>query len=529
MVARNRTTWTRVDFGIAVALLGATVTVFALLPNALGDADEAYFLLHTRRILSGQVIYRDFIEQYTPLGYYLMAIPFALFGANVVTAKFTMAMFHGGTTLLLFGAARRLGVGRGLAAAAGLAQVGLCFPAWPMASGHWIAAFFIALILFGLASPGWRTRRQLVLLGVASGCLIGVQHHKGIPVVLGVCLIIAVSSGLDRHFGTSPDGAPRSGALRDLLAPYLGGVSAVVGVMLFALVLQGSAGELLGQLVIEPFTGYQAVNDPMPWAAVERFTRGLARNTVVPVLRSLPALIPIGLARGFLAWRRRDEDRVRKLQILVLYSSVCALSVLYRADFIHVAFVVAPFFVLLAETIQAAVRAAARAASAPSWSGRGFEVGIAFVLLISIGAGLHRFVDQWRERYPYSADTAFGRVDFRQPHEVELVRAVRGELEAHTVREIFCYPAFASMYLLAGGSNPTRYDLVFPGQHGAGDYEEIISVLEEQSTRTVVTGGFLKPGDRFMQYVSKRFDCVRTTSNGRGCRLFRRKGAATPR
>ena len=104
-------------------------------------------------------------------------------------------------------------------------------------------------------------------------------------------------------------------------------------------------------------------------------------------------------------------------------------------------------------------------------------------------------------------------------------KAVRAELEAHPVREIFCYPACASMYLMADVSNPTRYDLVFTGMHGARAYKEIISTLEERLTLFVVIGAFLKPGDRFIRYLAKNFDCVPPVLQRRACRLYRRKGA----
>jgi hypothetical protein len=81
------------------------------------------------------------------------------------------------------------------------------------------------------------------------------------------------------------------------------------------------------------------------------------------------------------------------------------------------------------------------------------------------------------------------------------------------------------MYLMAGASNPTRYDLVFSGMHGPREYREIISTLEERSLVYVVTGGFIKGGDRFMRYLSNHFECAPKGSPGKGCRFYRRKGA----
>src|SRR5207244_133876 len=109
-----------VDRLIALGLLFGSIAYVDLLPRTLGGSDEGIYLYEAKRLLGGEVFYRDIFDLITPGAHYLMAGAFALFGASIDTARRADAIVHGLIVLTTYVTARMLGVRGTLAAAAGL-------------------------------------------------------------------------------------------------------------------------------------------------------------------------------------------------------------------------------------------------------------------------------------------------------------------------------------------------------------------------------------------------------------------------
>lgn len=484
------------DLAVCAGLLLAVAVYVTASPHPLGHSDEGYFLLHTRRTLEGQAAYRDFHEQYAPLGYYLMALPLGLFGVNSTAAAATMAGVHGAILLLIYAAARSFGASAGLAGAGALLQLALCQAAWPMASGHWLAALFLAGILARLAR-GPLGPRALLLTGAAVAGLAGVQHQKGLPIALAVALVIVCDTRLERRFGGG------AGILWPRLGRY-GLAAGLVGTALLAVqAVRASPGELVDQLFVQ-LRGYRAMNEAA-WGQALPNGQGSEQNGFASLLIWLPALLPLAAARAALAWRRGDAPEVRKLAVLGIVCTASFAATLYRPDRPHIAFVAAPGLVLLAETLQWGVRWLV--AAAPRLERRAVEAALAAALILASAFHLQGVVARRRAQFSVPAQTAFGRVDFWSQDAAALVTQVLRAMDELPDRELLCYPHCASMYLLAGARNPTRYDLVFyPGQHRREQLDEILATLKERRLRYVVLQGFLTPGDPVVRYVRRHYD-----------------------
>jgi len=510
----------RVDVAIGSALLIGVLLYHQASPHPLGYSDEGYFLVHVKRTLLGQAAYRDFHEQYTPIGYYLMAIPMFLFGANITTVTCTMAAVHGATLMLVYAAARSLGVGRWIAAACGALYFSLCQPAWPMASGHWVAALFLVSILFVLcgARPGAPGRSgRLLLAGVMTGLLFGVQHHKGPPIAAAVLAVIACDHLVAGRFGGI---AVRTGLARSL-ALYLVGAAGVGGLLLLALWMQSSVGELVDQLFLQVLR-YAEVSE-VSWGEIPTVVPGLGGGTIPALLKYLPILLLLGAVRAALAHRAGGAGELRRLALLIFYCGGAAVSILYNADFIHIAMVAAPFFVFLAETVQwGADRLGGRLGGVRFL--RLPEAAFGLAILAGCVVHLQGVIERATARFSYSADTDFGRIDFETANEVSLVAAVRRAMDQVPERELVCYPHCASMYLMTAASNPTPYDLIFyPGYHRKEQLKEIIATIEERRLPYVVLMGlFLNPTDLVVRHVRRHYELIHPVREGTSG-LYRRK------
>ena len=516
---RSRFARLSVELAFCSALVLAAVVFSMLSPHPLGHADEGYFLQHTKRVLAGQAVYRDFHEQYSPLGYYLMAVPWLLFGVNIKTTVFAMAAVHGGIAVLIYATARRLSVGPWLSVSGGLLHLALARPVWPMASGHWFGAFFLMLVFYVLArSPRARPPVNQAIAGVCAGVYIAVQYQKGIPIAVGLLALVCIEWWLER--GRS--GTPEVTLPRALLITG-GSVAAVALILLLPHVVTAGLPQLIDQFFSQ-IGGYREINRAS-WGYVPPYLSDLEQSTSIPALEFMPLLILLGLVRSLLAWRRGDLPELRKLTLLCVYCSFTAAATLYRPDFVHLAYVAAPFFVFMAETAQWLVDRLGRALASPrATQGVAFAVFVA--VLVAAAVHLSAFIEHRKERFRYSAMTAFGEVDFWSAKEAALIRAVLDGMKDLPTREIFCYPGCASMYVLADAENPTPYDLVFyPSIHSKKHVDEILRILEKRRVRYVVHLGMgVSRSDPVIRYVKRHYVRVKG-KRGAKLPLYRRKAA----
>src|SRR6185295_19928482 len=84
--------WTTADAVLATGLFVTTVAYLAALPRTIASADEGTFLYEAKRILDGQVFYRDIFDLITPGAHYLMAALYWVFGVDIATARLADAV-----------------------------------------------------------------------------------------------------------------------------------------------------------------------------------------------------------------------------------------------------------------------------------------------------------------------------------------------------------------------------------------------------------------------------------------------------
>jgi hypothetical protein len=305
----------------------------------LGESDEGLLLYETVSLLRGEVYFRDVFDFIPPGTHAVYALVFAFFGASIDTARIATALLHGAVAAAVFAACRRLGVRGALAAAAGLAPLAIAQPAWPYASAHWLStALLCAFLVVALRRGG---SGRAALLGVLAGLLSTIHPQKGPLMLACAAALLAAERTLARPVGAAP-----TSLARQLLALAAGG--AVIAVPFFAaLALWAGPAATWAALIEFPlvqYAGYHAV----VWGQVTPLSAHLAAYTWPRLLAALPlALLPVAARAGLLLVRRRDAEEARRLLALVLVGGAAVVSVLYNADFIHLAFI-APLMLVAA-------------------------------------------------------------------------------------------------------------------------------------------------------------------------------------
>ena len=485
------------DAAVGVLMGAAAALYLSAWPNNLGTSDEAYYLFHAKRLLAGEVLYRDMFDFITPLFTDLMAVLFRLFGAGMTTARTFNAVVHGGIVLVVYLTCRAAGVRTGLAATAAVAHLALGQPAWQYASPHWTSTLVTGLLLWASLDRRWaRQRGGLVVQGLLLGVLLALQQQKGVVMGAALTALLLADVAFDRR-GGGPPGPPLARSLFILAA----GALTVVGPLMAFHLASAGLEPIVHQLVLHPFTGYGRLNRSA-WGAVNVLTTPMAAYVWPQVLTYLPLVIPVDLLRVVTGWvARGDRQRIERPLVLAVFASASAASILYFPDFIHVAFIAPVFFVCIAEALEAGL---ARLDRTGTVLGR----AIAVALLVCFGWRLRDNLARARAEFPIARETAFGRVDFASERDAALIERVRGLVEGAGSREIFCYPAGAAVYLMTDTDNPTPHEIILPVYQSDEEIERTIATLEARRVPVVVLYKVLVGRDDPVgEYVRTHYAC----------------------
>jgi hypothetical protein len=500
----------RTDALVGATLLAATFVYLALLPRALGASDESAFLYEAKRMAQGAVLYRDVFNIWSPGAYWVMSFLFRVFGPDLAVARLAMAVLHGLIVALLYAGARTVGVRRALAAPVALMHVALYQPAWPYASAHWFTVTMNLVLTLVLLRVRIGTARGAFAVGAVAGVVVTVQHHKGVFSVLGAALVLTI-----RALRRRDDGA---GVVRRL-AWFAAGTAAVVVPVAAILVTTAGAGPVFDALVLQPLQYRQSFH--IGWGEVHFFNASEARYTIPVLLRYLPVVLALALARLLVALARRRAGRdVDALLTLVVMTASAALSIAYFPDFIHIAFVGPMFSLLLVHELEWGARRLEDAwrAARPAVALAGVALGVAVVA--QAAANARRGFAEFAWPHP----TPFGTIAFRRAEDAAFADRLRAMIEATPSRDVFSYPVYPALYLLTGGHNPTRYTFVLPGYSTPAQMTEVIAALEARRVPTVVVvKPFTKPGDALLDYLGRAYEPAEGLDAPTGLVVFRRR------
>jgi hypothetical protein len=498
---------------LAAGLILAVCGYAALWPRDLYFFDEGLFLYEAQRLLQGDVFYRDFFEISAPLSFYVMAAAMWACGSPFVTGRALMAGLHAAIAVLIYSTARRLGVRPTLAFVVALLHPALAYAALPFASPHWFgAALSIAVVRLALsprprARPGW--------LGVLVGLLVAAQHQKGIVLGIGVAAVL----GLDAAVAERSALAGRR--LGGTLAWYTIGIAAVVGPVVGLLLASAGARPMYDALIRFPLAGYREYHRGYTWG---QYLGGPHGSITAHLLTYLPLALLLTLVsglRGRLERRAGGNDAARDRVVLGVLGGFVVLSIAYNPDAVHLAFVAPIALVAAAERLEAGLQWLARR------RGAGAVPAVTAVLGILVCALMVLNLHTRRAAYPIRAMTVLGPIDFADRNEPVLIETVRARLDDAPLREVFAYPFYASLYLLAEARNPTRFEVLKPGYNSPEQIAEAISALEARKTPYVVvqTLWIDWTTDPVVQYLTQHYDRVALPRTGTfpTFALFRRR------
>jgi hypothetical protein len=309
----------RTRFGLLPALLFAFIYLYLVLfvpprtPIHTGFDDDKLFLYSARRILRGQMVYRDFFELYFPGTDLFYASTIWLFGSrawlpNACLLGLGIAFVW--TSIVL---SRKLVTGASVFLP-GLLFLWISFRSYLDASPHWYGNLFIMIATAVLAEK--RSRMRLALAGGLTGLAICFSQHHGVFAAAGLAAFVLWEDHSD-------GGAWRQIARRELhfLVPCTAIIAAFNGYIVFEVGLR----EFVYSTVVFPFTywGYGQNNGCSENIAFEIAKAALGhdlhlfRALIVAIL--VPGVYIVALA-GYM--RRTTSPPSEPWRRIVLISAV---------------------------------------------------------------------------------------------------------------------------------------------------------------------------------------------------------------
>jgi 4-amino-4-deoxy-L-arabinose transferase-like glycosyltransferase len=235
------------------------------------DCDEAAYAYIGRRIVRGDVLYRDLTENKPPGGYWLYTLAVALGGADELTVRLMPIPLVLATIALIWGIGLRL-AGPGAGCLAALTYAVASTDPYLYGNGanleHAInlcSVASLALLIRGWSHPG---RGAILAAGACLGaaCLVKQVAIAHLPLYAVALWVREPASGPDR-----------SKAARGLdLAALAGGFAVVWGIAILVLVLRGAGPAAFDDIV--RYGGALATDTPAERRAPPFFARWITGN-----------------------------------------------------------------------------------------------------------------------------------------------------------------------------------------------------------------------------------------------------------
>jgi hypothetical protein len=425
-------------------------------PRQVGSADEGLILYEAKRLLAGDVYFRDVFEIIPPGSQYLVAAAFRLFGATVVTARALDAAVHALIAALIYACSRAAGVRGSLAVVAAAMDPVVFWPVWPYVSPHWMStALILALLWAAISRPLASHRLGAATAGALLGLMVLVQHQRAFVFAAAAAVLIVGDWAIARRYGAR-DGWRAPATQLGLCA----GAAMLVALPPFGMwVAMAGAARVIRALVLNPLFNYRTTMRASWGQTWPGMTARYAAATVPVFLRWSPAALGVvALVGGRWWWLRARPEAVRTGWALAVLGAAAICSSLYFPDLIHLGFIAPLGAVAVVLLCEWAVRPLGRAtATRPALA---IAAAVVVALLGWRGSVVH--AQAWG-RIRASAPTAFGTVDFDDAGQVRLIEAVNRLAAADPRRRLFCYPGYPALYLLTDTWNPTPFQIVFPG------------------------------------------------------------------
>jgi hypothetical protein len=458
-----------------IFLAGVAISAFTI-RRALDPFDEGLALQAARRVVQGQVPYRDFLWAYGPAQIYLLGGLFKLFGTSLIQWRIVRALVDGGVALVAYVLLRREAGPRvallgWLAAATAIAQ--------PRTANPFAFAFLCALLALLVATGGWSDRRRILGAAVLTAAAAAFRLDFAFYAAVAIVAVLLVRVELP----------PRERISR--VGVYLTVTVALTALVYLPFAIADGVPHLYEALIGTSLREGGWWSLPFPIAYHGPFSgwppNALARDSKHLLDFYVPLLLLVGLAMAAVAAFlrvRRDRSLPASWAGLLVLGAGSVLYLQSRADEFHTQ----PLLVVLAVLLPAVAIVPWRRASVPA-----LLVAAVFALLLAHGVA-NRVVALFQHHDPTELRVSVAdgvKAPTGEAHAIEtVVRIVDARVPAGGY--IYVAPRRSDLasfddpllYVLTERENPTRRDFGLLSR--IGEQREAVAALRRKHPEIVI-------------------------------------------
>ena len=307
-------------FSNGVKLLLACAVVFAIsyfyllyYRNAFYDltADEGYIIYGAKRVLDGQILYKDFFQFYPPGDFYLLAFVFKLFGYSFIMARETAVVIDSLINTLLFYFSYKA-IRSWYAILPPLFFLILGYPNWMQYSHYWSSMLFLFISLaFFLIYLEQKKSIYIFSTGIFTG-ITGLFLQTPAAYVSLLLLFLLISEG-------------RQGLLRKVLF-YVAGIGIPLIIAFGFIAYQGALLDFISQQYFMSKIYPEAVT----FNPIALYFRHFGKYSIIFILYTSIAIISGG---ALIFFRKKLSHPVK---IIFIGNIVLFFTSSSRMDFDHI-------------------------------------------------------------------------------------------------------------------------------------------------------------------------------------------------
>jgi hypothetical protein len=403
--------------------------------------DEGIVLHGAQRMLSGEVMYRDFFEFLPPGSFFLAVTWMKVIGSDFASVRLLAVCVIAAIAALTYAAARLVSANRPLAAVLAVAWAGFSQGGWTVINHHWFATAASMASAVALLSALGRQRRTAAFFatGLFAGTAAMIVSTRGALLCLAV---VGIALTLRQ---------------RRPLAAMIGGIAVFPAAALVYLAVTGAVAAAVVDVVLFPARHYSDIQ-------IVAFGAETASHQV-PAAAFFPlTLLLAGTTAIFSGAMWRDS----RFQASLAFAIVGLIGAFPRPDVTHINFTVplaCPLFALVATHLLGRL-------------GRGLKVAVCTLLLVVCGLAIaYRLLG---EALPLVAgpvrQVPTTRGSFVAPRStwIDAVAALMPHIErAPRDAAYFFYPYSPMLPYLTGRRHVAPLDVMVPGYTSAAQYRDV--------------------------------------------------------
>ena len=436
-----------------------------------GINDEAIVIQAARRMLEGQMPYRDFDLFYTPGSMVLTAGWLGLFGPGIEVARWLVVLCFGAIVAFIFLVSQRV-LSAPLSVVPPILFCVSGFSEWPILSYHWFAILGLLACVHQLLV--WQVdgrALRLMLSGVSCGLAGACLQSEGLASFLAAMFVLTMSGGPGRWAEKA----------RSCLV-FLAGVLSVWVPFLLLLWLTGSLVPFIDDTILRVLSGlynsHAAPYDlnkhvlgnwrmivgqwPAEWNGPRLVWAADSLTSACIWTLKYGLLFPVIAGSAWLGFRRRGAVATIAV-FLVLWTFV----VRERLDLLYSNYLMPLWYVALVLCLSRLLEYRKRVGQ--------IAIG-GLCLLYAFGL---LFALRYNAGFVFPARTSAGVLWSRDPGEARAVTelySVANKLTPPGSRT-FAWPFAASFYVLSQTVNPTRLDFLVSGWQSEAQVESVVRDL----------------------------------------------------